>query len=108
MENAVLEKVHNSENDKAYTFRVRTYNKVSSKGLDIFPLDSFEIASDLDNADAFVLRSYKLHDEVFPKTLKAIGRAGAGVNNIPTDKCTDAGIVVFNSPGANANAVKEW
>ena len=107
MENAVLEKVHNSENDKAYTFRVRTYNKVSSKGLDIFPLDSFEIASDLDNADAFVLRSYKLHDEVFPKTLKAIGRAGAGVNNIPTDKCTDAGIVVFNSPGANANAVKE-
>ena len=49
MENAVLEKVHNSENDKAYTFRVCTYNKVSSKGLDIFPLDSFEIASDIDN-----------------------------------------------------------
>ena len=107
MENAVLEKVHNSENDKAYTFRVCTYNKVSSKGLDIFPLDSFEIASDIDNADAFILRSHKLHDAVFPKSLKAIGRAGAGVNNIPTPKCTDAGIVVFNSPGANANAVKE-
>lgn len=107
MENAVLEKVHNSENDKDYTFRVRTYNKVSSKGLDIFPLDSFEIASDIDNADAFVLRSFKLHDEEFPSTLKAIGRAGAGVNNIPTEKCTDSGIVVFNTPGANANAVKE-
>ncbi len=107
MVNAVLEKVHNSENDSDYTFRIRTYNKVSSKGLDTFPLDTFEIASELDNSDAFILRSYKLHDETFPETLKAIGRAGAGVNNIPVDRCTQSGIVVFNTPGANANAVKE-
>ena len=107
MENAVLEKVHNSESDNDYTFRICTYNKVSSKGLDIFPLDAFEIASGISEPDAFILRSFKLHDEVFPKTLKAIGRAGAGVNNIPLDRCTDSGIVVFNTPGANANAVKE-
>ncbi|MEK9726524.1 MAG: phosphoglycerate dehydrogenase [Candidatus Margulisiibacteriota bacterium] len=107
MANAVLEKVHNSENDKDYTFRIRTYNKVSSKGLDTFPLDTFEIASELSNSDAYILRSYKLHDDVFPETLKAIGRAGAGVNNIPVDDCTQSGIVVFNTPGANANAVKE-
>tara|TARA_A100001015_G_scaffold274948_1_gene331778 strand:+ start:1339 stop:2568 length:1230 start_codon:yes stop_codon:yes gene_type:complete len=106
MENAVLEKVPSLEND-SHSFRVRTYNKVSSKGLDIFPLDSFEIASNIDNADAYILRSHKLHTESFPTSLKAIGRAGAGVNNIPVPKCTDSGIVVFNSPGANANAVKE-
>ncbi|MEC8678617.1 MAG: NAD(P)-dependent oxidoreductase, partial [Candidatus Margulisiibacteriota bacterium] len=107
MVNAVLEKVHNSENDNDYTFRIRTYNKVSSKGLDTFPLDNFEIASELNDSDAFILRSHKLHDEDFPTTLKAIGRAGAGVNNIPVDRCTDSGVVVFNTPGANANAVKE-
>jgi D-3-phosphoglycerate dehydrogenase len=107
MVNAVLEKVHNSENDNDYTFRIRTYNKVSSKGLDTFPLDSFEIASELDNADAYILRSHKLHNDVFPSTLKAIGRAGAGVNNIPVNDCTESGIIVFNTPGANANAVKE-
>ena len=107
MVNAVLEKVHNSENDKDYTFRIRTFNKVSSKGLDIFPLDTFEIASDLDSADAYILRSQSLHGETFAKTVKAIGRAGAGVNNIPLDTCSDLGIVVFNTPGANANAVKE-
>ncbi len=107
MVNAVLEKVHNSENDNDYTFRIRTYNKVSSKGLDTFPLDNFEIASELNDSDAFILRSHKLHDEEFPTTLKAIGRAGAGVNNIPVDRCTDSGVVVFNTPGANANAVKE-
>tara|TARA_A100001015_G_scaffold312178_1_gene416825 strand:+ start:2309 stop:3529 length:1221 start_codon:yes stop_codon:yes gene_type:complete len=103
----VLEKVHNSENDKNHAYRIRTFNKVSSKGLDIFPLDSFEIASDIDNADAYILRSHKLHNDTFSDSLKAIGRAGAGVNNIPVDTCSKSGIVVFNSPGANANAVKE-
>jgi D-3-phosphoglycerate dehydrogenase len=107
MVNAVLEKVHNSESDNDYTFRVRTYNKVSSKGLDIFPLDMFKIASEISDADAYILRSHKLHGDVFPKTVKAIGRAGAGVNNIPVSDCSEAGIVVFNTPGANANAVKE-
>ena len=107
MENAVLEKVHNSENDKNYTFRIRTYNKVSSKGLDLFPLDTFEIASELSDSDAYILRSHKLHGEAFPSSVKAIGRAGAGVNNIPVGVCTESGIVVFNTPGANANAVKE-
>jgi len=107
MENAALEKVHSSENDSNHSFRIQTFNKVSSKGLDLFPLDSFEIASDIHDADAYILRSHKLHGLEFPSRLKAIGRAGAGVNNIPVDDCTAQGVVVFNSPGANANAVKE-
>jgi D-3-phosphoglycerate dehydrogenase len=70
-------------------------------------LDVFEIASSIEDSDAYVLRSQSLHGQTFPDTLKAIGRAGAGVNNIPVDLCTQSGIVVFNTPGANANAVKE-
>jgi D-3-phosphoglycerate dehydrogenase len=91
MANAVLEKVHNSENDKNYIYDVQTFN----------------VSDNLDSPDAYVLRSQSLHDIEFPKNLKAIGRAGAGVNNIPVDSCTDSGVVVFNTPGANANAVKE-
>lgn len=70
-------------------------------------MDKYEIASELSSPDAILVRSAKMHDMDFPSTLKAIGRAGAGVNNIPLEKCTDEGIVVFNTPGANANAVKE-
>ena len=71
------------------------------------PLDCYEIASEMRNPDAIVLRSFDMHSMELPVSLKAVARAGAGVNNIPIEKCTEKGIVVFNTPGANANAVKE-
>ncbi len=88
-------------------YKVQTLNKISSKGLDLLPHENYEVASEFANPDGIVLRSFKMHDMELPKSLKAIARAGAGVNNIPIDKCSDKGIVVFNTPGANANAVKE-
>lgn len=88
-------------------FRVQTFNKISDKGLAYLTGDGFEIGPDVEDPDAILLRSHKLHDLEFSPRLKAIARAGAGVNNIPVDRCTDGGIVVFNTPGANANSVKE-
>ncbi|MDT8442280.1 MAG: phosphoglycerate dehydrogenase [Desulfuromonadales bacterium] len=88
-------------------YKVRTYNKISVKGLDKFPRDSYEIASELGQPDAIMLRSHVLPVADIAPSVKAIGRAGAGVNNIPVPDCTERGIVVFNAPGANANAVKE-
>ncbi len=88
-------------------YQIRTYNSISVKGLERLPRDSYEVASEIPNPDAFLLRSQKLHDIEFPQGLKAIARAGAGVNNVPLARCSDHGIVVFNAPGANANAVKE-
>jgi D-3-phosphoglycerate dehydrogenase len=88
-------------------FKIRTYNSISIRGLDRFPRERYEVASELPHPDAFMLRSQDLHQVEFPATLKAIARAGAGVNNVPLQRCSDAGIVVFNAPGANANAVKE-
>ena len=88
-------------------FKIRTYNTISVKGLDRFPRDRYEVASELPSPDAFMLRSQKLHDVELPESLMAIGRAGAGVNNVPLQRCTEQGVVVFNAPGANANAVKE-
>ena len=88
-------------------YQIRTYNAISVKGLDRFPRDNYEIASELPNPDAFMLRSQKLHEIEFPESVKAIARAGAGVNNVPLDRASEQGIVVFNAPGANANAVKE-
>ncbi|MFV0590414.1 MAG: 3-phosphoglycerate dehydrogenase family protein [Draconibacterium sp.] len=82
-------------------------NKIDPDGLKLFPLDEYEIASEIPTPDAIVLRSFKMHDMELPSSLKAVARAGAGVNNIPIDKCTENGIVVFNTPGANANGVKE-
>lgn len=87
--------------------KIRTYNSISVKGLNRFPREEYEVASELPHPDAFLIRSEKLHDMVFPETLKAIGRAGAGVNNVPVERCSEQGLVVFNAPGANANAVKE-
>jgi D-3-phosphoglycerate dehydrogenase len=87
--------------------KIQTLNKISSKGLDLFPRDEYEVASEFLEPDAIVLRSFKMHDMKFPTSLKAIARAGAGTNNIPIDRCSEQGIVVFNTPGANANAVKE-
>ncbi|MFT7267452.1 MAG: D-3-phosphoglycerate dehydrogenase [Porticoccus sp.] len=88
-------------------YKVRTYNKLSSKGLDRFNAENYDVSSDAVDPDAFMLRSQKLHDEEIPVSVKAVARAGAGVNNIPIEKFTEKGIVVFNTPGANANAVKE-
>ena len=87
--------------------KVRTYNKISVKGLEKFSLDKYEIASEIGTPDAIMLRSHVLQPEDIETSVKAIGRAGAGVNNIPVENCTERGIVVFNAPGANANAVKE-
>lgn len=88
-------------------YKVRTYNQISSKGLDRFNRENYEIASEFSEPDAFMLRSQKLHDEDVPSSVLAVARAGAGVNNIPVGEYTQKGIVVFNTPGANANAVKE-
>jgi len=88
-------------------FKIQTLNKISPKGLDLFTHDNYEVASEFGSPDAIVLRSFKMHDMELPETLCAIARAGAGTNNIPIDRCSDKGIVVFNTPGANANAVKE-
>jgi D-3-phosphoglycerate dehydrogenase len=88
-------------------FKIQTLNKIDPDGLSLFPLDNYEIASEIPNPDAIVLRSFKMHDMELPSSLKAVARAGAGVNNIPVEKCTEKGIVVFNTPGANANGVKE-
>ncbi len=88
-------------------FKIKTYNAISSKGLDRFDRDNYEVASEISTPDAYVLRSHKLHGEEIPATLKAVARAGAGVNNVPVEDYSKAGVVVFNTPGANANAVKE-
>ena len=88
-------------------YKVRTYNAISVQGLDRFTRGNYEVASEIATPDAIMLRSHKLSVDELPPSVVAIGRAGAGVNNIPVDVCTDRGICVFNTPGANANAVKE-
>lgn len=88
-------------------YKILTLNNLSVKGLDRLPRDKYEIASEIQHPDAILLRSFKMHDMELPPSLKAVGRAGAGVNNIPVDKLSKLGIPVFNAPGANANAVKE-
>ena len=88
-------------------YRIRTYNQISQVGLSRFPADQFEVGPDVGEPDAYMLRSHKLHGEPITGRLLAVARAGAGVNNIPIDEYTHKGIVVFNTPGANANAVKE-
>jgi D-3-phosphoglycerate dehydrogenase len=87
--------------------KVRTYNNIAAKGLDTFPKDNYQVSSTCEEPDAILLRSHKLHNETLPDSILAIARAGAGVNNIPVSDYTHQGIVVFNTPGANANAVKE-
>lgn len=86
---------------------IKTYNKISAYGLDEFDPALYTVGEEVENPDGAIVRSAALHDVEFPKTLKAIARAGAGTNNIPVDRCSEEGIVVFNTPGANANAVKE-
>lgn len=86
--------------------RIHCLNNISKRGTDQLP-DTYELVEQLEEADGILVRSAQLHDVEFPKSLLAIARAGAGVNNIPLDRCAEEGIVVFNTPGANANAVKE-
>jgi len=88
-------------------YRIRTFNQISQTGLSRFSNDEYMVGPDVDRPDAFMLRSQKLHEEPVAGNLLAVARAGAGVNNIPIDDYTHKGIVVFNTPGANANAVKE-
>ena len=88
-------------------FKIQTLNKIASIGLNELPRDSYEIASEILSPDGILVRSADMQAMELPASLKAIARAGAGVNNIPVDKCSKRGIVVFNTPGANANGVKE-
>ncbi len=88
-------------------FHIKTMNKIAPVGLERLGADSYTVGDGVENEDGILVRSAKLHDYAFPANLLGIARAGAGVNNIPIDKCSEAGIVVFNTPGANANAVKE-
>jgi len=88
-------------------YRIKTYNKISEKGLGLFEKSKYEVSSDTESPNAIVLRSHKLDEESINKDICCIARAGAGVNNIPVTACSENGIIVFNTPGANANAVKE-
>ena len=88
-------------------FKIQTLNKISAEGLANFPRDDYEIASEILNPDAILLRSADMHSMELPASVKAVARAGAGVNNIPIPAMTEKGVVVFNTPGANANAVRE-
>ena len=87
--------------------KILTLNNISPLGLARLPADKFKVAADMQEPDGILLRSFKMHEMPIPKSLKAVGRAGAGVNNIPVDKLSKLGIPVFNAPGANSNAVKE-
>jgi len=88
-------------------FRIKTMNKISPLGLEIFPKDKYEVGSDISEPDAILVRSAELNPTEIPETVLAIARAGAGYNNIPVPVCSSRGIAVFNTPGGNANAVKE-
>ncbi len=87
--------------------KVKLMNKIAKVGTDVLSATKYEVSAELTNEDAIMVRSAALHELEFSPSLRAIARCGAGVNNIPVDRCTKNGIVVFNTPGANANAVKE-
>ncbi len=88
-------------------YKIQNLNKIDEEGLKLFPKDQYQINSSFTDPDAIILRSFDMNNMEIPGTVKAIARAGAGYNNIPCEKCTEKGIVVFNTPGANANGVKE-
>ena len=88
-------------------YKILTLNNISVAGLERLPREKYEIASEIQHPDAILLRSFNMHNWDIPESVKAIGRAGAGVNNIPVDDMSKRGVPVFNAPGANANAVKE-
>ena len=88
-------------------YRIKTLNKIAATGTDLLDKSRFQVGDEVENENGILVRSAKMHDYQFPASLRAIARAGAGTNNIPIDRCSEEGIVVFNTPGANANAVKE-
>ena len=88
-------------------FKIKTYDRISAAGLAALPLGHYSVKTTDRNPDALLLRSFNLHDEALPESVQAIARCGAGVNNIPVNRCSIRGIAVFNTPGANANSVKE-
>lgn len=88
-------------------YNIQTLNKISAVGTDVFDKSKYAVSDSFENPDAIMVRSAKMHDMQFGDNLLAIARAGAGVNNIPVERCAEEGICVFNTPGANANAVKE-
>ena len=88
-------------------FKILTLNNISKSGLVRFPFEKYEVSSEIKNPDIILLRSADMHGMNLPETVKGVSRAGAGINNIPVGKLTKMGIPVFNTPGANANAVKE-
>lgn len=88
-------------------YKILTLDKIDPQGLGHFPHEKYETGTGYDTPDAIILRSFNMHAMELPESVKAVARAGAGVNNIPIDRCTSQGIVVFNTPGANANGVKE-
>ena len=88
-------------------FKLRTYNQIAVRGLERFPRESYEIGTEIADPHAILLRSHKLQPEELSPSVRAVARAGAGVNNVPVDVCSERGVVVFNTPGANANSVKE-
>jgi len=88
-------------------YRVKTFNKIAARGLERFPDHGFDVGPDVDDPHAILLRSHRLTADELPHHVAAVARAGVGVNNVPVDFCTGRGIVVFNTPGANANSVKE-
>ncbi|MBO5022983.1 MAG: phosphoglycerate dehydrogenase [Clostridia bacterium] len=88
-------------------YQIKTYNKISAVGLDLLDKEKYTVSDSAEAPVGAIVRSAALHEEKFAPSLIAIARAGAGTNNIPTDRCSEEGIVVFNTPGANANAVKE-
>lgn len=88
-------------------YEIKTLNKIATCGTDIFDKAKYTVSDNAENPTAIMVRSAKMHDMEMPESLLAIARAGAGVNNIPVEKCAEQGIVVFNTPGANSNAVKE-
>jgi len=88
-------------------FRIKTLNQISPTGLSVLDASRFTVSDGVENGDGVLVRSADMQEYVFPPALRAIARAGAGTNNIPVDRCSESGIVVFNTPGANANAVKE-
>ena len=88
-------------------FNILTLNSISNAGLSKLGAKDFAVSDKAENPDGIILRSYEMHDMDIPESVLCVARAGAGTNNIPIDKCSEKGIVVFNTPGANANAVKE-
>jgi len=98
---------HSPVRETSQMYKIQTFNQISEKGLSRFPRQEYQVAPDLKGADAILVRSHKLGQEHLNANLKAVARAGAGTNNIPVDDYTRQGVVVFNTPGANANAVKE-